>query len=225
MGDARESEVITVLAVDSRHRDTAIYPDDSDYVVLLNNELRNVTRVELVYAIYPTFGSESYVNLYVRELEGGMAVASGSTEGVYGAFTQLPLLDPVNEYSGNRQYRSVARFRVPLLRLARLSIRFVSADGDPYPIQNHFLRFEVTCTARSGARDSDYVQRLTGAEPGPRDRLGMGDVFTEAQLTQSYNLAAARQSMEQRPASDADKLKQRFLTLLGDVRNAHHRRN
>ena len=30
----------------------------------------------------------------------------------------------------------------------------------PYPIKEHFLRFEVRCLARGGVWESDYVQRL-----------------------------------------------------------------
>lgn len=217
-------EVTTVLSVDSRHRDTAAYPRPDDYVLALNNGFRNVSSVELVYALYPTSGTEPYVNLFVRELEGGLAVASGAAEAVYGAFTQLPMLDPVNEYSSRRHFRSVCDFRVPLGRLTRLSIRFSDATGAAYPVGDHFLRFEVRCCARAGVRDSDYVQRLSGGAAGPRDALGLGSGFDEAQLKDAYNSAAERYRLEQRAPDEAEALKLSFLALLGEARARAPRR-
>ena len=171
---------LQVLAVDSRHRDASAYPNANSYVIRLDEEIRNVESVELVYAIYGTFGTERYVNMFVLEFEGGARVGEGSDAGaisggyqgargggyraVSGAFTQLPLIDPVNEYrGGTTHFRSVAAFRAPLGRLSRLTIRFVDAMGEPYPIRDHFLRFEVRCMERQAERESDLVQRLAAA--------------------------------------------------------------
>lgn len=151
---------VRTIIVDSRQRDKRAYPSPNSYVVKLSEELRNVESLELVYAIYPTFGTESYVNLFVSELEERGSVVTLDSAEVGGAFTQLPLIHPVNEYTPARHFRSISSFRIPLARLSRLTLRFTDAFGVPYVIQDHFLRFEAVCLERQRQRESDLVQSL-----------------------------------------------------------------
>lgn len=158
------SRVRTVV-VDSRQRDTRVHPRASEYVVKLSEELRNVESIELVYAIYSAQGTERYANLFISEVEDRGSVVTMDSAEASGAFTQLPLLDPVNEYTPARHYRSLSMFKIPVSRLPRLTLRFTDAFGSPCPIQDHLLRFEVVCGERQRARESDLVQRLAESDP------------------------------------------------------------
>ena len=142
------SKRVRTIVVDSRLRDRTAHPSPSSYVVKLDEELRNVETLELVYAVYPTFGTERYVNLFVSEMEGAGSVVTLNSSEVGGAFTQLPLVHPVNEYTPARHFRSISRFRSPLARLPRLTLDFKDAFGALYPVGDHMLRFEAVCSER-----------------------------------------------------------------------------
>jgi hypothetical protein len=136
------------IVVDSRQRDRRAYPHSNQYTVKLTERLNNVESIELVYAIYPTLGNESYVNLFVSELEDRGSIVTLDSSEVRGAFTQLPLLHPINEYTPARHYRSISTFKIPLARLDRLTLRFTDAFGNLYPVNDHLLRFEAVCDER-----------------------------------------------------------------------------
>lgn len=130
---------VAYLSIDSRRRDRCLFPDASNYVVDFDRVFKNVVSVELVYAVYPKFGDEDYVNLYIDELVPNMV---SNCVQIGGSFTQLPLLRPKNEYTCD-QYRSIKVFGSPLSKLAKFSIRFMGYDGNYYPIREHMLRFEI----------------------------------------------------------------------------------
>jgi hypothetical protein len=159
------------IVVDSRKRDLASSPAPDSYSVKLSEELRAVESLELVYALYPSSGADSYAHLFVAEAEDrGSIVALDATE-VSGALAQLPLIAPMNEYTPARHYRAAAVFRVPLARLSKLTVRFADAFGRPYPFLDHLLRFEAVCGERHRDGESDLVQRLAAAPapvPAPR---------------------------------------------------------
>ena len=151
--------------VDSRRRDLSSSPLPEAYSVRLSEELRAVESLELVYALYPSAGPGAYANLFVAEAEDrGSVVALDGTE-VSGAIAQLPMLSPMNEYTPARHYRALTVFRVPLARLSKLTVRFADAFGQPYPFQDHLLRFEAVCGERHRDGESDLVQRLAAAPP------------------------------------------------------------
>jgi hypothetical protein len=153
------------IVVDSRRRDLSASPLPGAYSVRLSEELRAVESLELVYALYPSAGPGAYANLFVAEAEDrGSVVALDATE-VSGAIAQLPMLAPVNEYTPARHYRALTVFRVPLARLSKLTVRFADAFGQPYPFQDHLLRFEAVCGERHRDGESDLVQRLAAAPP------------------------------------------------------------
>lgn len=152
------------IVVDSRMRNPSAHPRPSSYSVRLDEELRNVLSLELVYAVYHTVGTERYVHVFLEEARdrGGVAGLAG---GVGGAFTQLPMVDPVNEYTPARHYRSHVAFRAPLARLPSLTLRFTDAFGRPADMGEHMMRFEAVCEESQG-----------GPRPvGPRGAGGRAD--------------------------------------------------
>lgn len=159
-----------VLHVDSRQRDTTKYPSPNAYVLDLPEPLRNVSSVELVYAVYHKFGNETYFTLSVEELEPNVVSCSNS---VTRSFTQLPLLNmDLNVYT-HMAYRSVKRFAQPRGKISRLTIRLLNQDGRLAPIKEHVLRFEVTFATGPvvlpplATEDTDAVTYSKGLKPPP----------------------------------------------------------
>jgi hypothetical protein len=130
---------VSNFVVDSRKRDRSLYPESSSYVVDFERTYRDVVSVELTYAIYSKFGDEDYVNLFVEELP---TDTNSNAQGSKGAFTQLPLLTPKNEYTKERG-RSIYMFSRPLSKLSKFTLRFRGYDGAYYPIREHMMRFEI----------------------------------------------------------------------------------
>lgn len=129
------------VAIDSRFRDKAKYPNAAEYIVEFPQAFKNVVYVQLVLAIYDKFGTEQYVNLYIDELASNLV---SNNNIISGAFTQLPLIHPLNKYD-QTMFESVKLFEQPLSKLGRLSIKMMSYDGSLYPIKDHYLRFEIAC--------------------------------------------------------------------------------
>lgn len=134
------------IAVDSRMRDKDKYPSTTEYVIELTQPFKNVVSVKLVHAIYEKFGTEMYVNLFIDELSPNLI---SNNNIVSGSFTQLPLIEPLNIYTQD-MFESVKTFDQPLSKLSKLSIHFYSYDGSPYPIKDHYLKFEVRCCKFDG---------------------------------------------------------------------------
>jgi len=131
------------FTVDSRLRDQELFPNPAKYVVDIETPYKNVIKVELVNAVYEKYGTENYLNLHIDELDGNLETNNNAVRGV---FTQLPLILPLNVYNGGKEsFRSVRLFERPLGKLARMTITFTNFDGTLYPMQDHLLRFEITC--------------------------------------------------------------------------------
>jgi hypothetical protein len=146
---------VRVVVVSSLARDTEKFPSPAMYVVDLDDTIANVVSIELVYALYEKLTTDRYVNLVILEAETDLVSNCNTARR---AFTQLPLVQPLNEYDGSK-FRSVKTFaNGPLARLARLSIGFARPDGQPYPMRDHLLRFEVT-TLAPGAREAAHGAR------------------------------------------------------------------
>jgi hypothetical protein len=135
------------IFVDSRYRDTTTYISPSQYVITFDNVFENVNTVELVHAIYGRNGqdTEKYVSLYVEELSPNIVSNNNAS---MGAFTQLPFHSETNGlYKYDKQsYSSIRKFEKPLMTLSKLSITFADKDKKIFPITDHILRFEVTCS-------------------------------------------------------------------------------
>jgi hypothetical protein len=221
---------VRTIVVDSRQRDIQIYPRANSYVVKLNEELKNVVSLELVYALYPTTGTESYMNLFVDEVDNRGSVVTLDSSEISGAFTQLPLVHPHNEYTPARHYSSLSVFRAPLSRLNRLTLRFTDAFGVLYPVTDHLLRFEAVCEERQRGRESDLVQRsaLSDAQiPFAAIPTQIPDntegYSTQIRLGDAARLQKVRAVDEQRSAAEIHALQRLSMSLAnlatGDKRN------
>ncbi|AUF82231.1 hypothetical protein TetV_139 [Tetraselmis virus 1] len=200
-----------VLLVDSRKRDASAYPDANNYVVDFHDTFRNVESVELVHAIYEKTGSEYLVNLYIDELNNRMF---SNADAITSSFTQLPLLDAINEYTAETKYESYRKFRVPLEKLTRMSIRFTDLDGQPYVMQDHLLRFEIrTCNKKSGI-DPGYVEGMAEPLRPGAALLGLGATYSEKDLRSGYANKMNLYSIEQRSSAEKERLTKVYKHLL-----------
>jgi hypothetical protein len=125
----------------------------------LLSTLRDVESIELVYALYERNANAAaaalpaparFVSLFVREAASTDLISNCNT--VRNAFTQLPMLRDVNEYTPQKSFRSIHVYPgSPLAKLDRLTIAFAAPDGTSYPMRDHLLRFEIT-TVPGGSR-------------------------------------------------------------------------
>lgn len=148
---------VFTFAIDSRGRDQNKYLNPNNYVVDIEHPFRNVIKVELVHALYETYGVEKYVNLCIDELQGNVL---SNTDSVAGAFTQLPLLNHVNEYT-HTHFRSIRIFEQPLQKLSRFTIRFADLDKELYDIKEHYLRFEIHCSMFLGSDIAKHMDVIS----------------------------------------------------------------
>ena len=157
------------LGLDSNFRDMAKYPNAAEYVIPFDNIFKNVVSFQLVFAVYEKNGTESYVNLYIEEMSPNLVA---NTSAISGSFCQLPLINTQNVYETS-MYKCIKTFEKPLAKLSRLTIRFLKANGDVYPMKDHFMKFEVQCMKFSGNtkewKNNEFLaQGVTMYEPTVR---------------------------------------------------------
>lgn len=137
---------VTNVGVDSSYRDKEKYPNPSEYTMNFETIFKNVVTVQLVFAVYERTGIDPYVNLWIDEMSPNLVSNSNH---VSGSFCQLPLTASLNVYNSS-MYKCSKTFEKPLAKLSKLTIRFLKGDGTPYPMKEHFLKFEVSCLKFSG---------------------------------------------------------------------------
>jgi hypothetical protein len=175
---------VYTVCIDSRHRDALLYPNPADYVIDLDEVLKNVSSVELVSAIYTKVLSdtESFVVLHIRDIQSHTISNSMS---IRESFTTLPLVqEGVNVYHKS-MFQSLATFEPPLLKLGKLSVRFLKSNGEAYPMTDHMLRFQIQTLSHS--------QILEWNPPPTKSKdclrvLGLDTTseYTEDQLTTAF---------------------------------------
>jgi hypothetical protein len=147
---------VRTIVVSSWARDVDTYPSPAYYVVPLEDTLRDVVAIELVYALYDRVtGSDArFVSLMLREAASTDLICNCNT--ARHAFTQLPMTRSINEYTPQRSYRSRHTYAgAPLAKLDRLTVAFASPDGSGYPMRDHLLRFEVTTRCGGGLTQNE----------------------------------------------------------------------
>ena len=130
------------LIIDSRDRDVIKYQYANEYIIELDNLVKNVLEIKFWYAQYKkTSGTnEYYINLHIDEFDtDNMSVNNNFKD----AFIQLPLTSEVMSVSGS-DLMATKTFQSPLNKLNRLHIKFTTYNGDLYDMQDHLLKFQVT---------------------------------------------------------------------------------
>ena len=128
------------LIIDSNDRNKKIHPKPDSYTVQLNDILKNVTYIKLVYAVYNKQGKNMYVNLHIEEFSPN---AISNNQYIKDSFTQLPLIDYITEYK-NDVYESDKRLlNNPISKLSKLTIKFIDNDGQLYSVGEHMMKFRI----------------------------------------------------------------------------------
>ena len=130
----------TYLLIDSRDRDTNIFSEPNAYIIPLENVVKNVTFVSLIYAVYPKHGTEFYTNLSIDEFAPN---AVSNNRYLRDSFTQLPLLHYYNEYNAERLVHTSKHFDNPISKLGKLTINFFDFNGELSVMGEHLLKFEI----------------------------------------------------------------------------------
>ena len=211
------------LSIDSRKRDRFLFPDASRYVVDFDRVFKDIVSVELVYALYGKFGDEDYVNLYIEELVPNMV--SNCTR-IGGSFTQLPLLQPKNEYTSASKFRSVKVYPTPLNKLAKFHVSFMGFDGSLYPIREHMMRFEIT-TLKFHMKRAVLLTRDAIKVWMDKSAIEVADATNVITADAVTTLTNPANNMQSRPLTDADCvliLGLRAPFNLQDVKNAYKAR-
>jgi hypothetical protein len=130
----------TYYLIDSRDRNATIYKEPNQYVIFMNDIIKNVISVKLVYAMYPKHGNEFYTNLHIDEFSYN---AEANNQHLRHAFTQLPTLHYVNEYKPETGDGLGKNFDQPISKLSKFTISFIDYDGSLTIIGEHLLKFEI----------------------------------------------------------------------------------
>lgn len=144
------------LIIDSRDRDLTKYTNPSEYIIDLDNIIKNIVNIEFWYAQYtkPTT-SEHYINMHIREFDVDNFTKNNNFKD---AFVQLPLTGgDVMTISGS-DFASTKTFHTPLSKLSRLHIRFTQYNGDLFDdMTEHLLRFKVTYIQSDQVVENDLL--------------------------------------------------------------------
>jgi hypothetical protein len=144
------------LIIDSRDRDSTKHANANEYIIDLDNIIKNIVNIEFWYAQYtkPTT-SEHYINMHIQEFDVDNFTKNNNFKD---AFVQLPLTgDNVIILSGS-DYGSTKTFQTPLSKLSKLHVRFTQYNGDLFEnMTEHLLRFKVTYIQSDQVVENDLL--------------------------------------------------------------------
>lgn len=153
------------VIIDSDHRDTASYPDSSDFVVKLQNNLQHVTAIRILktefYQPSNSFGyfvlNEMRVPLQLYNVEHAYLYLNGYINTAVANDTNVALFGRIGP--GTDIYPAISSdpFKDPYIyvmrpvepRMRRFHVRLLRADGSKYPVTNArvVLTIAVYCLA------------------------------------------------------------------------------
>lgn len=189
------------IIIDSRDRDTNRYKDPNQYVIILNNVIKNVYSVKLVYALYPKHGTEFYTNLHVEEFSPN---AISNNHHLIESFTQLPMMSYYNEYKSELSDKVGKYFEQPISKLGKLTIRFQAYDGVLMEMGEHLLKFEIEYYIYDGPPElNKQIVTKSNIFALPRD-------FTKRDVIREYKRVRANITSKE----EIHKLKHEFKRLI-----------
>lgn len=122
------------LTISSKDRDISAYPSTSQFVLNLDQEFKNISRVELIQAIIPdknSVTSEPYLLLNIKELEN--TIESNNKE-ISEAFTILQLNQAIVpgafiQLMTQIHEHVILNYKTPKANVSKLTISITDADG------------------------------------------------------------------------------------------------
>lgn len=159
------------LFVDSRKRDTRVYPNSNNYVMFLQEPLRDVIQVDVIYAnmnlLTTTF---THVFLDIEQLESKFGltelisnvgstgvISSVNTVSGENSYTNVPLFKsfyvrnqlamfPVSnnlnfQYTDNTHFNQTIKFQQPIEKISQMNILWVDRLNNPIPFGTNGHQF------------------------------------------------------------------------------------
>lgn len=169
------------ILIDSRDRNSRIYPEPNQYVIELNDVIKNIFNVKLVYALYPKHGNEFYTNLHIEELSPN---AISPNQYLVESFTQLPMISYFNEYRSELSDKKGKCFEQPIPKLGKFTIKYKNYDGTLTVMGEHFLKFEVEYYIYDGIPELNLLKQ-TDLKISDLF-VALGQNFTKSELNREY---------------------------------------
>jgi hypothetical protein len=88
-------------------------------------------------------------------------------------------------------YKCIKIFEKPLSKLTKLSIKFIDAAGIAHPMQEHFLKFEVTTLKFIGkewVNNELFSNTISVMQLAGGSKQQMNDVIVSIKLPENYNM-------------------------------------
>lgn len=135
--DITYTEYENYLVVSSGDRDVNLYPKSNNFMINLDEEYRNISRIELIQAIVPdknNVTSEPYLLLKIKELDNTM---QSNNKAVFESFAILQVCSPTVSGSflqmDKRIYENtILNYKTPKATLSKLTITINDANGIPF---------------------------------------------------------------------------------------------
>lgn len=139
--DVEYEETTHYLVVSSNDRNTTDYPNVNKYVINLQNEIKNITSIQLIQAIIPDKNNvtqEPFLLLKIEEMEDVMIC---NNRNISDAFAILQMASPVTsgyfiEIDTKIHENCVKYYKTPKSSLSRLTISITDAYGTPFDFGN-----------------------------------------------------------------------------------------
>ena len=171
------------ILIDSRDRDTNVYKEPDSYVIKLNDVIKNVFLVKLVYALYPKHGTEFYTSLHIEEFSPN---AVSNNQYLVESFTQLPMINYYNEYRSELSDKVGKHFEQPIPKLSKLTIKFIGYDGRPTVMGDHFLKFEIEYYVFDGPPELTNNKMLIKDTTTTNNLFNLSEPYTKKDLNRAY---------------------------------------
>ena len=190
------------ILIDSRDRDVKIYKEPDSYVIKLNDVIKNLFSVKLVYALYPKHGTEFYTNLYIEEFSPN---AISNNQYLVESFTQLPMMSYYNEYKSELSDKIGKFYEQPIPKLSKLTIRFQSYDGTTTVMGDHLLKFEIEYYVFDGTPELNKINSKLFNLPN--------DSYSKKDLNREYKRLRKNAQSDEEIAI----LKKEYLRLIDNI--------
>lgn len=133
--DVKYEETIHYLVVSSNDRNVVDYPNVNNYVINLQDEIKNITSIQLIQAIIPDKNDvtqEPFLLLKIQEMEDVMI---SNNRNISDAFAILQMASPVSsghfiEIDTKIHENCVKYYKTPKSSLSRLSISITDSSGN-----------------------------------------------------------------------------------------------
>ena len=135
--DIKYREVVSYFTISSKDRDLSTFPKSNRYNINLDQEYKNVVRIELIQAIIPDKNSvllEPYILLQIDELDNFIASKDNN---ISNSFSILHLTPPAVSGSfinvNKAEYENITlEYKTPRASLNKFTIRLCDASGTPF---------------------------------------------------------------------------------------------